>query len=154
MRIVLYEDKYRDDLDDMLNGFAEEVFGEARSDVDFFIKCHWAIYLAIDSNDKAIGFTSFYINEYYGLRDSTIGNDYIYVREANRTSKAMYLFSIQAGKICIEQNLPLEHYYSSESSLKLSSKLEGKKIYEARIHSVESVKETFGKLTKKIRIEK
>jgi hypothetical protein len=152
MKIVLYSDKYRSELELLLKQFSQEVFNTGTADVDSFVGCHWAIYLAI-KDDKAIGFSSFVINTYFGLRSHTLGNTYIYVDNEYRTSKAMYLFSIQAGKICIDNGFPLEHYYSSKSSSKLSRKLDGKKIYEAYIYEVGDVEKTFNKLINKVRIE-
>jgi hypothetical protein len=152
MKIVLYSDIYKDSLSELLRLFSKEVFGNCAYDIDRFVDGHWAIYLAIQ-NDRVVGFSSFIVNDYYGLRSPTLGNDYIYVLPEHRTSKAMYLFSIQAGKICIDNNLPLEHYYSSESSLRLSRKLKGKKIYETYIYDVGDVSNTFNKLINKVRIK-
>ena len=152
MKIVLYNDSYNDSLCELLRLFSEEVFGSGTYDIDKFVNSHWAIYLALD-NDIVVGFSSFNINDYYGLRKPTLGNDHIYVLPEYRDSKAMYLFSIQAGKICIDNNLPLEHYYSSDSSLKLSRKLKGKKIYETYIYDVGDVSNTFNKLINKVRIK-
>ncbi len=151
MKIVLYSSEYKYELERLLKCFSSEVFNTGTVDIDSFIGCHWAIYLAI-SDGKVIGFSSFIINTYFGLRSSTLGNTYIYVDKEYRNSKAMYLFSIQAGKICIDNGFPLEHYYSSESSSRLSRKLDGKKIYEAYIYELGDVSKTFNKLINKVRI--
>jgi hypothetical protein len=153
MKLVLYNDTYREQLDALLIGFSKEVFDCGTADTDSFVRNHWCIYLAIDDEDRVLGFSSFSINTYFGLRSPTLGNTYIYVDTKHRASRIMYLFSIQAGQICVEKNLPLEHYYSSESSLKLSRKLKGKKIYEAYVYEVGDVEETFNKLIKKVRIK-
>jgi len=139
-------------LSDMLVKFQEEVFGsDTEIDIDTFIKYHFAIYLAI-IDGECIGFTSFVINSYYGLREPTIGNDYIYIVKGHRRSRAMHLFSLQSGKVCIENNLPLEHYIASESSDRLSKRLSGKKIFTAYIYEVEEVERVFNKLKTKVRI--
>ena len=151
-RVVLYEDKYRDQLEELLMEFSVEVFSSGSCDVDLFIESHWAVYLAV-RGDKIVGFSSFVYNSYYGLREPTIGNSYIYVVPICRTGRAMYLFSLQAGKICLEHNLSLEHYYSSDSSEKLSRKLDGKKLYETYIYEVNEVERAFSSLNKKIKIK-
>lgn len=152
MKIVLYNDEYKDDLEKLLLEFSKEVFGDGTCDVDSFVKYHWAIYLAIGSNGKVIGFSSFTINTYYGLRKPTVANDYLYVREVHRGGKATYLLSIQSGKVSIENNLPLENYYSSESSFRISSKLKGKKMYDAYIYEVGDVEDTLNKLKDKVKV--
>lgn len=152
VNIVLYEDKYREQLEKLLTDFSTEVFKCGKSDVDYFIESHNFIYMALDGN-SVIGFSSFAINDYCGLRESTIGNDYIYIIPEKRSSKAMYLFSLQAGKVCIENNIELEHYYSSDISFRHSKKLKGREMYKAYIYGVDEIKNTFSKLTKKVNIK-
>lgn len=152
MKIVLYENKHRKELEELLKLFSKEVFNSGVADVDVFVDGHWAIYLAIHQ-DEVVGFSSFVINSYFGLREPTLGNSYIYVLPKYRRSKAMYLFSLQAGRISVKQNLPLEHYYSSEDSIKLSSKLKGEELYTTYLYSVEEVSRVFDKLNSKIKIK-
>lgn len=152
MKLILFEEKYRDELELLLIGFSKEIYGVGACDVDSFINNHWCIYLAI-RDDKVIGFSSFTINDYYGLRTSTIGNDYIYIIPKYRNGKTMYMFSLQAGRISIEHKLPLEHYYASEDAFKISRKLSGKKIYEAYVYEVCDVENTFNKLKEKVNIK-
>jgi hypothetical protein len=153
MKIILYQNKYRGQLEDLLRRFSSEVFNSDLYDVDKFVDNHWCIYLSVDG-ETVTGFSSFIKHDYYGLMPEVLGNTYIYVVPECRTSKAMYLFSIQAGKISVDNKLPLEHYYSSESSKRLSRKLKGKKIYETYIYEFQEVERIFSKLTSKVRIKK
>ena len=77
MKIVLYSSEYKYELERLLKCFSSEVFNTGTVDIDSFIGCHWAIYLAI-SDGKVIGFSSFIINTYFGLRSSTLGNTYVF----------------------------------------------------------------------------
>jgi hypothetical protein len=152
VKIKLYTPDYKEELDQLLKGFSSEVWDEGTADTDMFVNSHWAIYIAL-IDDVVIGFSSYFINTYFGLRPPTLGNTYIYVKPEHRTSKVMYLFSLQSGKIATELQMPLEHYYSSKESLKLSSKLKGTKMYEAWIYEIDEVEKTFNKLKNKVRIE-
>lgn len=154
MQIKLYEPKYRSDLERLLNNFGEEVWDSLpRADVDLFVSSHWAVYLAVTPIGSVVGFSAYILNHYYGLREPTVGNTYIYVDSLHRTSRAMYMFSLQSGRICVENNLALEHYYGSEESTRLSSKLKGDKIYETYIYEVDEVSRVFNKLKNKVRIK-
>ena len=154
INIVIYEDKYRLDLERLLKDFSIETWDNDGSNVnvDSFIDGHWAIYLAL-VNGVVVGLNSYYLNDYFGLRDTVLSNTYIYIMKEYRTSRIMHLFSIQSGKICTEYNMPLEHHYSSLHSSKLSKKLNGHKIYETWIYSVDEVNKTFNRLKDKVRIE-
>ena len=152
VKIILYTDKYKGDLERLLKLFSKEVWDKGTCNVDKFINSNWCIYLAL-VDDKIIGFSSYTYNEYCGMREPTIGNTYVYVDKEYRTSRAMYLFSIQTGKICIEHQIGLEHYYGSNESMKLSSKLKGSKIYESWEYSIGEVENTFNRLITKVRIK-
>ena len=150
--LVLYSDEYRQDLHYLLLEASKELFGYRTVDLQSFLDYHWAIYLAV-VNGKVIGFTSFVLNPYFGLRPMTLGNDYIYILPEYRLSKAMYMLSIQAGKVCVEADLPMEHYYCSEESKKISRKLNGTKLYEAYVYDVSEINRVYKNLTKKIKIK-
>jgi len=152
MKLILYDKQYKNELEELLYAFSDEVFNSKLADIDKFINGHWAIYLAIH-NDKVVGFSSFMLNEYYGFIEPVLGNSYLYVKPEHRSSKAMYLFSMQSAKICIENNMSLEHYYSSEDSFKLSSKLNGVKMYTTYLYSVDEVSRIFDKFKSKIKIK-
>lgn len=147
MTLVKYTEEYKDDLQELLLNVSKELFGQNQADVDEFVEHHWAIYLVKDE-DKVVGFTSFVINTYFGLRRHTLGNDYIYVLPSHRNSKAMYLLSIQSGFVCKEANLPLEHYYSSEQSENMSKKLTGVKMYTAYLYEIKEIERVYDKLMK------
>lgn len=147
MTLVEYSEEYRDDLQELLLNVSKELFGQNQADVDKFVEHHWAIYLVKDEG-KVIGFTSFIINTYFGLRPYTLGNDYLYVLPTHRNSKAMYLLSIQSGFVCKEANLPLEHYYSSEQSENISKKLTGVKMYTAYLYEIKEIERVYDKLMK------
>lgn len=152
MKLVLYTHDYCEQLDSLLKQFSAEVWGEGTADVDSFVSGHWCIYLALNSDGNVIGFSSYILNTYFGLRPMTLGNTYIYVEPEHRTSKTMYLFSLQSGKIAMDNRLNLEHYYGSDSSLKLSSKIKGAKVYETWMYDIGEVEKTFNRLQKTIRI--
>lgn len=152
MKLVLFESKYRDALESMLIKFSKEVFDKGTCDVDYFIGSHFAIYIALDE-DKVIGFSSYILNNYFGMSDITLGNSYVYIEPEYRNTKLMYLFSLQSGKICLENDFPLEHYYSSDGSFKLSRKLKGKKMYETYIYDLEEVGREFNRLKKIVKIK-
>lgn len=151
MKIVIYSDEYKSQLEGLLKKFSEELY-DGLYDLDRFIEQHWVVYLAI-KDDIAIGFSSFNIIDYYGFQCDILSNDYVYVVPEHRTSKAMYLFSIQAGKICSDCGLPLEHYYASEESKKLSRKLNGKKMFETYLYPIDEVKKEYDRLRKFVKIK-
>ena len=155
MLIRLYEPKYRSDLEFLLKEFAKDIWDNdgKEVDVDCFISSHWCIYIALTTNDEVIGFSSYNLNHYYGMREATVSNTFIYVTKEHRQSKAMYLFSLQSGRICVSNNLGLEHHYGSNESKKLSSKLNGVKLYETFVYSVDEVSRVFNRLKNKVRIK-
>lgn len=129
--IALYKGSKREELENLLNDFAEEVYGKRMSDVDSFVDNHWAIYLAM-CNDKVIGFSSYNLCDYYGLREPTVSNDYLFIAKGYRKSKAMHLLTIQMGEIVRDLNIPIEHYYVEESgSVPFIGRLKGQKLYNA-----------------------
>jgi len=149
VKIVLYSEDYANQLEMLLEKFSKEVFGKESCDLELFVNNHWAIYLAIKGN-VVVGFSSFNIQDYYGFTDSVVGNDYIYISKEYRTSKAMFLFSIQAGKVSKELNMPLEHYYSSNMSRLASKRLKGILVYETYQYSVEEVAKVTEQLKRRI----
>lgn len=152
IEIVMYSKEYREALKEVLIKFSQELFGAGTVRIDEFIDYHWCVYLAM-KDGKVIGFTSFTFNTYYGLRPPTVGNDYNYVLPEYRGGRAMYLLSIQAGMVSVENNLPLEHYYASEATRKLSRKMTGVKAYEAYIYDVEEVRRIYIKLLTKVKFK-
>ena len=149
VKIVLYSEDYANQLGMLLEKFSKEVFGKESCDLELFVNNHWAIYLAIKGN-VVVGFSSFNIQDYYGFTDSVVGNDYIYISKEYRTSKAMFLFSIQAGKVSKELNMKLEHYYSSSMSRLASKRLKGVLVYETYQYSVEEVAKVTEQLKRRI----
>ena len=150
--LVKYEEQYRDDLHSMLIEFSNEVFTDGTANLDYFVDYHWAIYLAI-KDGKAIGFTSFIYNTYYGLRTPTVGNDYVYVQPHHRGGKCMFLFSLQAGVMCLENNIPLEAYFATDDGNRLSKAMKGDIMFTAHIYGVDEVSRKFKKLTNKYEIK-
>ena len=152
MKLILYNGEYIDELEKLLILLSDEVFDCGSVDIDKFINCHTHIYLAIIA-DEVVGFTSFNVNDYFGLRPSTIGNTYLYVKPEYRRSKALHLFSIQAGLIAKDLDMPLEHYVASDASKLLTKRLKGKEIYIAYEYSVEECMLAVNRLTKRLRIK-
>lgn len=145
MEIILYDNKYQDQLEELLIEFSSEIFGYGTADIDSFVKHHWGIYLAM-KGDEVIGFSSFIYNAYYGLRPPTIGQTYLYVRPEHRRGRASYLLSKQAGYISVDSNLPLENYYASDDSKRIGNRMQGTLMYEAYIYEPEEVAKAYNKL--------
>jgi len=142
VEIIKYDDKYASQLHSLLLGFSTEVYGEGAADLDSFVQGHWAIYLAMKS-EEVIGFSSFNINHYFGLRPPTVGNTFLYVMPEYRRGRATYLLTKQAGYVSIDTNLPLETYYAAEASRKIGQRLlksEGHFNYDCYVYPVEEVK--------------
>lgn len=143
--IVIYTDTYHKELEAMLVDFSQEVYGYGTANLDQFVQQHWVVYLAM-KGDEVIGFSSFNINHYFGLRPPTVGNSYLYVKPAYRKGKATYLLTKQAGFVSIDINLPLETYYASDASKKIGDRLlgtEGSFMYETHFYDVDKVKEGY-----------
>lgn len=152
VEIKLYSNAYKQELNDLLIKFSQELFGDGTANVDEFIDYHWCVYLAI-RDDKVIGMSSYIFNTYFGLRTPTVGNDYLYVLPEHRGSRAMWMLAVQTGKISVENNLPLEHYYASEQTIRVGRKMEGVKAYSTYIYSVEEVKRVFNHLISKVKFK-
>jgi len=152
MKLVLYSDKHLYDLYKLLVEFSYEVFGDGTVDVDSFVKYHTHIYLAI-IREEVVGFTSFNVNRYFGMRKPTVGNTYLYVKPQHRRSKALHLMSIQAGLVARDLDMPLEHYVASKESKLLTQRLKGKEVYTAYEYSVEECMRVMNGLKKKVRIK-
>lgn len=150
--IVKYDDTYKEDLNRLLLSFSREVFNEETANIDQFVDYHWCIYLAL-KDGEVVGFTSFIYNTYYGMRTPTVGNDYAYIVPHHRGSKTMYLFSLQAGKVSLQYDLPLEVYYASDDSRRLGKQIQGDLMYEAIIYPTSEISRKFKALTTKIEIK-
>lgn len=153
-KIIVYSNTWRAQLQTMLADMAYELFGSRMCDVDKFVKEHTFIYLAVDG-DKLVGVSSFIVNEYFGLKEPSIGNTYIYVAPRYRKTKVFYLFALQSGIISLELNLPLEHYYSNDGSDGIGRKLfpKGKTMYRAISYSVDEVEPVLDILKSKLKIK-
>lgn len=145
-----YNDDYKQQLLELLEDMSLELFGYGSVDLEDFVSSHWAIYLAI-TNNEVIGLSSYLINDYFGLRESVVGNSYLFVKPEYRKTRATYLLSIQSGFIVNQLQLPLEHYYTSEESAKLSRKLNGTKAYTTYIYEVDEVNKVYNRLEKTIK---
>jgi hypothetical protein len=152
MKLELYQSKYLPDLSDLLVELSDELFGYGSVDLEKFIVSHSHIYLAI-IRGEVVGFTSFLINDYFGLRPSTIGNTYLYVKPQHRRSKALHLMSIQAGLVARDLDMPLEHYVASKESKLLTKRLNGKEVYTTYEYSVDECMRVIDGLKKKVRIK-
>lgn len=151
IKIVLYDHTFEKELEALLISLSQELFGEGTVSIEDFVNNHWSIYLAV-RDSKVIGLSSFVHNTYFGLRPPTIGNSYLYVLPEHRGSRATYLLSLQSGYISDYLQLPLENYYASEESKKISRKLNGTKAYETYIYEVEEVNRVFKNLKSKVNI--
>ena len=138
-----------------LLGFQEEVFASSTEiDYNSFVNHHYAIYLIVSNNNELVGFSSFIINTYYGMRQSTVGNTYLFIEKEHRRSKAMHLISIQAGEICKELGFPLEHYIADGGgSEKFVGRLNGKKVYTTYEFGLNEVERETNRLKTKIKLK-
>lgn len=152
VNLVNYDDKYKEQLNNLLIELSKELFGEGTANLDEFVANHWVIYLAL-VDGEVVGFASFIYNTYYGLKQPTTGMTYLYVKPNYRNTKVSYLLSIQAGNLSITSNLPLENYYASEASSKIGRKMKGTLMYTAYHYPVEEVNKLYGHLINKVRIE-
>jgi hypothetical protein len=151
-RIQKYTPDYKEQLEVLLCDFSKEVFGSGTADIDTFVDYHWVTYLAI-LGEEVVGFSSFTYNTYFGLRPPTVGNDYLYVKPEHRKGRAVYLLSMQSAAVCIEAGIPLEHYYASKESKKLSKNIQGTFLYDVYEYSVEEVARINKRFTSKIKIK-
>lgn len=149
--IIIYDEKYRLDLAELLQQMSKELYGTGTVNIEAFVKRHWAIYLAI-VDDKVVGVSSYTFNDYCGLRLPTMGNTYLYMTPEYRNSKAMYLLGAQFGKVSESTNLPIETYYASDKSRLLGKRMKSTFLYDVHEYAVEDVKVAFDRLKKYIPI--
>lgn len=155
VRLAFFEEKYRYELQKLLKLFQKDVYKETREfDLQNFIDKHYGlIYVILNDESECIGFTSFVYNGYFGLRGATLGNDFIYIMKDYRLTKAMHLISIQAGVLCQDYNVPLEHYYASDDSCRFIGRMKGNRMYSTYIFPIEEVSKETERLKTKVRIK-
>lgn len=151
--IVQYTEDYKEGLQSLLCEMSQALFGTGTANIDEFIQGHWCVYLAIIEK-KVVGFAGFIHNTYFGFREPTVGLTYLYVTPEHRNSKANYLLNIQSGVLSMGNSLPLEHYYASEHSVRMSRKVKGRKLYETWLYEVDEVTTAFNRLISKVNIRK
>lgn len=146
-KIIQYDDKYRIHLAGLLQQMSKELYGTGMVDIDSFVRHHWVIYLLM-VNDKPVGFSSWIMNPYFGLRTPTVGNTYLYVEPEYRNSRSSYILTASLFcKVSAETNLPIEVYIASEHSNKvIHNRLDGKFLYDVYEYSPEQVKVAFDNL--------
>lgn len=155
VKLAFFEEKYRYELLKLLKLFQKDVYNsDTKIDEQQFIDHHQQlIYMVLNDEGQAVGFTSFTYNTYFGLRSPTLGNDFIYIMKEYRRTKAMHLISIQAGILCQDYNVPLEHYYASDDSSKFIGRMKGNRMYSTYIFSIEEVSRETRRLKTKVRIK-
>jgi len=153
--LALYNDTHFPHLENLLKKFQEEVYKtDTNIDTDSFVEGHHGyIYMVLNEDGTPVGFSSFTYNPYYGLREATLGNDYIYIEKEYRRSKAMHLISIQAGILCQDNNVPLEHYVASDDSERFNGRLSGRKLYSVYEYDLKEVSRETERLKTKVRIK-
>ena len=139
IKVVEYDDKYVHHLEQMLKEMSQELFGEGIANVEAFVSHHWAIYLVLSTDGVPIGFSSYLMNDYYGLRSPTMGNSYLYVKPLFRNGKAPYLLTKQFCKVAEHTQMNMETYFASAESKKISNRVEGSFLYEAYEYTPEEV---------------
>lgn len=155
VKLALYDEGYRSSLKELLKKFQKEVYGIEKdfNIIEFEEGHNGYIYMVLNEMGKAVGFSSFCYNSYYGLREGTLGNDYIYIEPEYRNTKAMYLICIQAGTLCQNNNIPLENYYASDDSSRFIGRMKGERIFSTYIFPVEEVSKETERLKTKVRIK-
>lgn len=155
VKLALYEPDHEPYLWRFLSRFQEEVYDSTThfSIKDFVEGHHGYIYMVLNEDDIPVGFTSFCYNSYYGLRQATLGNDFMYIEPEYRRTKAMHLISIQAGVLCQNNNIPLEHYYASDDSSKFIGRMKGDRIFSTYIFPMEEISRETERLKTKVRIK-
>lgn len=153
VEIIEYSEEYRYNLESLMIDCSTELFGSGTADVDSFVDRHQYIYLAVFGDD-IVGFSSFLINDYFGMREPTLGNTYIYVKPKFRNTRAMYLFSIQTAILSKELEIDIEHYYENEVSSELGYKwfCDGKKLYTVFLYNSDEVTQVGKRLAEKLNI--
>ena len=149
--IIVYEDKYQQQLIDLVQECSKELYNTGTVNIEAFVKRHWAIYLVAVDN-KIVGFSSWAMNDYFGLRLPTMGNTYLYITPEYRNSRAAYLLAgAQFCKVSEATNMPIEAYIASDKSrLLLNNRVKGKFLYDVYEYSPEEVKVAFDHLKKHI----
>lgn len=152
VKIKLLENNYKTQLEKLLKMFSLEVFGSEKTDVDKFINNHWAIYLAI-VDEKVIGFSSYNINDYYGLRENVLCNTFMYVDKKYRNTKATYMFLMQTCKICEDNSFDVEYSTDNKIVEKIGNKLNKNILHKTILHKNNDVMYFYNKLKKRIKIK-
>lgn len=153
IKVIIYDNQYRDQLEELLVSMSQELFGAGTVNIDQFVNNHWVIYLAMEG-DEVIGLSSFYYNTYFGLRPPTVGNTYLYVKPEYRNGRASYLLSIQSGFVSADTNLPLETYYASNSSRAISKRMKGEHLFDAWLYSPEEMAKAYKQTTRNDKLRK
>ncbi len=143
------------DLLDLLIEFSKEIgkFDENRPiQIESFLRNHSAIYIVYDDG-IAVGFASYVVNDRYGISDTVVTNDFLFVSPEKRGTKAIYFLMLQTGRIVEDMGLPLEHCYASAGSSRLGKRLEGKKEYTSYVYTVNEVLREYSKLKRIVKIK-
>lgn len=152
-KIIVYDDSYKSQLEELLIGFSKEIYGVGTADVETFVASHHYIYLAV-VGEEVVGFASFTHNYYFGMRSPTMGMNYLYVKPAYRNGRASYLLTMQVGAVCDHMNMDLEVYLASEDSTRIVKRMDGGEfLYTVYTYPVEEVRNTYSDLKNYIKIE-
>lgn len=152
-KIIVYDDCYRDQLEELLIGFSKEIYGEGTAFVNDFVNSHHYIYLAV-VGEEVVGFASFHHNTYFGMRKPTMGMTYLYVKPEYRNGRASYLLAMQIGSVCDHMNMDMETYLASEETQRIVKRMDnGEFLYSVYVFPVEEVRKTFRELKKHIKLE-
>ena len=128
MIIVEYEEKYKDRLEVLLKQFSKEVWNTGTVNVEHFIDCHWAIYLLVTDEDIPVGFSTFNTTDYYGMRETIVSNDYMYIEPEYRNGLAIALIGSQSCRMAKNLDMKLQYYLSSEHSNRFVNRIKNGKI--------------------------
>lgn len=155
VKLELYNPNHYAALERLLKMFQKDVYKiNTKINMQEFIDYHYGyIYMVMNDENIAVGFTSFVYNSYYGLREATLGNDYMYIEKEYRRTRAIHLICIQAGTLCQNNDIPLENYYASDDSSRFIGRMNGNKIFSTYIFPVEEVSRETERLKTKVRIK-
>lgn len=141
VELVKFENKYHDDLQEMLKEFTLEVFDNDLlfPDVTRFVGGHSAVFIILVQN-KAVGFISYQVDDYFGLKEPTLAVNYVYLKEGYRKGRTTFALALHQLEVAVINELPLVHHYASDDSRAFFNRLDGKLLYNTYEFGLETIK--------------
>jgi len=159
MKIRLYENKYKLELQCLLCDYYKETNGDdyigslesASVMIDGLLTRNYFIYLAIDKG-KVIGFTLLYINNQYGMTKSYIVVDHMYVLPSYRSGRAVLWLYTTIGKVMTDFGVDGVGTTLIGSSNKANNTyVSGKVIAEVTVVKLSDIRDTYKRYMKSLK---